>query len=74
MTKHKSGETKVERKVRRLREHNIDKTLTKYCHFDCEKASKEKTKELDEEVKRLMVTYSDSDSDDYFFKDTIDKI
>ena len=58
MIKHKSRETKTERKVRRLREHNIDKTLTKYYHFDFEKVSKEKAKELDEEVKRIMITYA----------------
>ena len=60
MTKHKTEETKTERKVRRLREHNIDKTLTKYYHFDFEKVSKEKAKELDENVKRIIATYSDN--------------
>jgi hypothetical protein len=60
MTKDKTGETRAERKVRRIIEHN-DKTLTQYYHFDFEKVSKErKAKELDEEVKRIMVTYSDN--------------
>ena len=60
MTKHKPGETRAERKYRRLVEHNR-KVITKHYHLDFEKAFKEDEKEFGEEVKRIISTFSDKE-------------
>lgn len=58
MTKHKVGETKVERKLRRIIEHN-QKVMTEQ-HIDQEKAGKK----LGEEFRRITATFTDKEIDE----------
>jgi hypothetical protein len=58
MIKHKVGETRAERKIRMIIEHN-KKVITEYYHLDYEKVLKKNAKEFGENIRRIKSTFSD---------------
>jgi len=60
MTKHKAGESKAERRLRRLVEHN-EKMVTEHFHLNPEKHIKERMKHLGEHYRSKTAKFSDKE-------------
>jgi hypothetical protein len=60
MTKHKAGESKAERRIRRVIEHN-KKMITEHFHLDYDKHNKEHMKRLGEYYRSITAKFSDKE-------------
>jgi hypothetical protein len=63
MTKHKAGESKAERKFRRLAEHN-KKMITEHFHLDYDKHGKEHMKDLGEYYRSITAKFTDKEMEE----------
>src|SRR5215467_189771 len=60
MTKHKAGESKAERRFRRLVEHN-KKMITEHFHLNDDKFMKQHMKDLGEHYRSITAKFSDKE-------------
>jgi hypothetical protein len=60
MTKYKPGESKFERRLRRIREHN-EKMITEHFHLDLEGHLKQKIKRMGEDYRSITAKFTDKE-------------